>query len=74
MYISNGVTQGGVHSPTLLGVYVDGMLEKPKESAYGCKVGSKFYIGVGFGDALFLLTSTIFALKKIVNICDEYAD
>ncbi len=72
--VSNGVKQGGVLSPTLFGVYVDGMLDKPKESGYGCKVGSMFCGGVGFADDLFLLTPTIFDLKKIVNICEEHAD
>ncbi len=46
--VSNGVKQGGVLSSTLFGVYVDGMLEKLKESEYGCKVGNKFCAGVGF--------------------------
>ncbi len=72
--VSNGVKQGGVLSPTLFVVYVDDMLEKRKESGYGCKVGSKFYGGVGFADDLFLLNPTIFALKKIINICVKYAD
>ncbi len=50
------------------------MLEKRQEFGYGCKVGSKFCGKVGFADDLFLLTPTIFALRKIVNICEEYAD
>ncbi len=61
-------------SPILFGVYVDGMLEKRKDLGYGCKGGSKFCGGVGFADGLFLLTPTIFALKKIVNICVEYGN
>ncbi len=32
--VSNGVKQGGVLSRTLFGLYVDGMLEKHKESGY----------------------------------------
>ncbi len=44
--VSNGIKQGGVLSPTLFGLYVDGMLQKRKESGYGCKVGSKFCGGL----------------------------
>lgn len=41
-------------SPHHCGMYVDGMLEKVKESGYGWKVGSKYCCGVGFADGLFL--------------------
>ncbi len=69
--VSNGLNQGGMLSPTLLWVYVDGMLEKLKESWYG----SKYCGGVGFADYLFLLTpSSICLEKQIVDICVVYTD
>ncbi len=60
-------------SPTLFEVYVDCMLEQLKDSGYGCKVGIKYCGCVGFTDNLFVLIPTLFALNKIVDICEMYA-
>ncbi len=64
--VSNKVKQGGVLSPTHFGVYVDGMLEKHKESGYPFKVGSKYCGDVGFADGLFFINPYSIGLKKIL--------
>ena len=42
----NGVKQGGVLSPVLFGVYIDGLLATLKDAGIGCHIGSQF-VGVG---------------------------
>ncbi len=37
--MTNGVKQGGVLSPTLFGVYIDGILLQLKKSGIGCHIG-----------------------------------
>ena len=36
--VSNGVRQGGVLSPVLFSLYMDGLLYKLKESGVGCYI------------------------------------
>ena len=71
--VSNGVKQGGVLSPILFSVYMDGLLLKLKQSGIGCHVGN-WYVGcLAFADDITLLAPTLSALKKLVSICEDYA-
>ncbi len=38
--VCNGVKQGGVLSPVLFGVYMDGLLRQLKDSGVGCYMGT----------------------------------
>ena len=40
--VKNGVRQGGVMSPLLFGVYMDGLLEELKDLDIGCYIGQHF--------------------------------
>ncbi len=40
--VTNGVQQGGVLSPTLFSVYIDGMLLQLKEPGIGCHIGDVY--------------------------------
>ena len=53
--VSNGVRQGGVLSPVLFSVYMDGLLYKLKESGVGCYWGCPFVGGLCYADDLVLL-------------------
>ncbi len=63
--VTNGVEQGGVLSPTLFGIYIDGMLFQLKESGIGCYIGDVYCGGLGYADDLTLLVPTIKGLKKM---------
>ncbi len=56
--VFNGVKQGGVLSPVLFAVYIDGLMNKLKNSGVGCYMGNKFKGGVSFADDINLLTPT----------------
>ncbi len=72
--VKNGVKQGGVLSPVLFAIYMDGLLERLQESGVGCHVGSNFTGALAFADDLTLLSPTIYGLEKLTEICESYAD
>ncbi len=71
--VMNGVTQGGVVSATLFGIYIDGMLLQLKESGIGCHIGDVYCGGLGYTGGLTLLVPTVKSLKKMVHVCEKYA-
>ena len=71
--ISNGVKQGGVLSPVLFCVYIDGLLCKLKQSGLGCNVGNIYCGAFGYADDLALLSPSVCGLQKLVDICRNYA-
>ncbi len=71
--VTNGVKQGGVFSPTLFGVYIDGLFLQLKESGIGYHIGHIYCDGLGYADDLTLLVPTVKGLKKMVHICENYA-
>ena len=55
----NGVKQGGgVLSPILFAIYIDGLLVKLKDSGVGCHIGNHYTGALGFADDLSLLCPT----------------
>lgn len=71
--VTNGVKQGGVLSPTLFGIYVDGLLTKLKALGIGCHIGDVYCGSLGYADDLELLVPTINALKRMIKVCEDYA-
>ncbi len=71
--VTNGGKQGGVLSPTLFSVYIDGMLLQMKESGSGCHIGDVCCGGLGYTNDLTLLIPTVKCLKKIIHVCEKYA-
>ena len=71
--VSNGVKQGGVLSPTLFGVYIDGMLQEIKNKGLGCNVGDVNCGILGYADDVILLAPTRESLNAIVRCCESYA-
>ena len=71
--VTNGVRQGGVMSPLLFGIYVDGLLERLEKSGIGCNVGTKYCGAIGYADDVILLVPSISGLRKMINICEQYA-
>jgi hypothetical protein len=57
-YVSNGVKQGGVLSPTLFTCCVDGMLQRLHISDSGCYVGNHFTGCVAYAEDLILIAPT----------------
>ena len=71
--VSNGVKQGGVISPLLFCVYMDGLITELLSSNVGCFMGS-VYAGIFlFADDIKLLAPSVQALNIMLNICIDYA-
>ena len=71
--VSNGVRQGGVLSPILFSVYLDGLLQKLADSGAGCHWGHLFAGAVCYADDIVLLAPCPSALRILLNICSTYA-
>ena len=54
----NGVKQGGVLSPIVFSVYIDGLLVRLTNSNVGCYVGSFFVGALAYADDIVLLAPT----------------
>ncbi len=71
--VTSGVKQGGVISPILFCIYMDGLLDELSKSNVGCHIGGVFAGVFGYADDLKLLTPSVHALKILANICEKYA-
>ena len=72
--VTNGVKQGGVISPILYCVYTDDLLNNLKKSGVGCCIGSYFYGALSYADDIILINPTVSGTKKMLNICELYAE
>ena len=71
--VSNGVRQGGVLSPILFSVYLDGLLQQLSDSGVGCFWGHLFAGAVCYADDIVLLAPCPSALRILLSICSSYA-
>jgi hypothetical protein len=71
--VRNGVKQGGILSPVLYCLYIDGLIDQLTRSNKGCYMGS-FFVGVlAYADDLVLLSPTPRAMRSMLAVCDSYA-
>ena len=69
-HVSNGVRQGGVLSPVLFAVNLDGLLA---DSGFGCYWRNLFAGTFCYADDIALLAPRASALRVMLNICCSYA-
>ena len=72
--IANGTRQGSVLSPALFSVYLDDLLKELRRLALGCHVGGVWVGAAGYADDLILLAPSRTAMKKMLLICEQYAE
>ena len=70
--VTNGVKQGSILSPILFTLYMDEMFLKLKKSGLGCHIGDTHMGSLGYADDDILLSPTLFAMKKMLKICDDF--
>ena len=71
--VSNGVKQGGVLSPALFAVYIDGLLVELESSGLGCYVGNQYTGALAYADDITLSCPTRYGMQKMLDICENYA-
>jgi Reverse transcriptase (RNA-dependent DNA polymerase) len=69
----DGVKQGGVSSPVLVCLYIDGLLGALSKAGVGCFIGDNFVEALAHTDDIVLTTPTASALCSVLAICDKYA-
>ena len=72
--MSNGVKQGGVLSPVLFCVYIDGLLISLNRAGLGCHIGHMFVGVLAYADDLILLAPTPHAMRSMLQCCEQYAE
>ena len=72
-HVTNGVKQGGVISPVLFCIYMDGLLKNLENSGVGCYIGRVFSGAFAYADDLTILCPSVGALKEMIAICCAYA-
>jgi len=71
--IKCGVRQGGILSPFLFSVYIDGLIDSLRQSNNGIFIGNVFIGCILYADDIVLLSCTCSGLQKLVNICVAYS-
>lgn len=69
----NGIRQGGIISPLLFNLYMNGLSKKLNESQIGCNINGKFVNHLLYADDSCLIAPSPAALQKLLDICDYYA-
>lgn len=70
---SNGVKQGGVLSPVLFCIYMDGLLQRLASVGVGCYMGDLFVGALAYADDIVLVAPTPGAMTKMLAVCSEFA-
>ena len=71
--LSNGVRQGGVLSAILYCFYSNILFSNLRRSGYGCWTNGRYTGIYGYSDDNLLLAPSIFALQKMLDICEKFA-
>jgi Reverse transcriptase (RNA-dependent DNA polymerase) len=71
--VLNGVKQGGILSPVLFCVYIDGLLNRLKSAKLGCYIGRTFSGALAYADDVTVLAPSAHAMRQMLHICTEYA-
>ena len=55
------------------GCYLDPLLDRLRNSGFGCRIGSHWYGALAYADDVILLSTSVNGLQKMVTICEEHA-
>ncbi|XP_059045272.1 uncharacterized protein LOC131841057 [Achroia grisella] len=69
-----GVRQGGLSSPALFSMYVDDLIEGLSSTGIGCSIHGTIVNSISYADDMVLLSPSISALRRLLKMCEEYAE
>ena len=72
--VSNGVKQGGILSPALFNIYMDGLSTSLNSSNIGGHIGGNLLNHLCYADDMCLISLSSAGLQLLLNICNDYAD
>ena len=70
--VTIGVQQGGILSPKLFNIYIDGLSNILNNSLIGGSLGGKRINHMLYADDLCIVSLSSAGLQKLLSICDEY--
>ena len=70
--VTNGVRQGGILSPKLFNIYIDGLSNILNNSLIGGSLGGKRINHMLYADDLCIVSLSSAGLQKLLSICNEY--
>ena len=70
--VNNGVRQGGILSPHLFAIYVDGLSQQLSTSNAGCQIDNISVNHIFYADDLCLLAPCPSALQQLIDICAKF--
>ncbi|KAJ8710817.1 hypothetical protein PYW08_009332 [Mythimna loreyi] len=68
-----GVRQGGLTSPSLFNLYVNGLIDELSKIGVGCSIDGHCINSISYADDMVLLSPSVAALRKLIRVCEEYA-
>ena len=72
--VANGVKQGALRSPLLFSIYIDNLFNELKQLAWGAMLGLRSPRAFGYADDVALIAPSLYALKKMISLCESYAE
>ena len=70
--VGNGVRQGGILSPALFNLYMDGLSKQLEECNTGCMIGDTLINHLMYADDLSLISPSSSGFQHLLNICSNY--
>ena len=70
--VSNGVRQGGILSPYLFNVYMDGLSVALNKAHVGCLLGESIVNHLMYADDLVLICPSSAGMRLLLRLCDKY--
>ena len=71
-HLTAGVRQGGVISPDLYCIYVDGLISILQSLGIGCYIKNVFAAAIFYADDMAVLSPSIKGLQRLLDVCAEY--
>ncbi|KAL0860188.1 hypothetical protein ABMA27_010495 [Loxostege sticticalis] len=68
-----GVRQGGLSSPVLFSLYVDGLIGALSDTRIGCSIDGQMVNSISYADDMVLLSPSVSALRRLLAVCEAYA-
>jgi hypothetical protein len=68
--LRTGVRQGGVLSPFLFAVFIDGIVRNVISSRLGCHIGLSCVSVILYADDIILLAPSVQTLQRLIDICE----
>lgn len=68
-----GVRQGGLTSPALFNLYMNGLIGELSGTRIGCHIDGTCINNISYADDMVLLSPSVGAMRRMLSLCESYA-